>query len=76
MGASPFLVDTVQALRDEGLIRQLGLTNFDVQRTRELLDAGVDIVSNQVRVCMCVCREAGMELCSRRLHHWEYNIDI
>jgi diketogulonate reductase-like aldo/keto reductase len=52
----------VQALRDEGLIRQLGVTNFDAQRTRELLDAGVGIVSNQV--CVCAARRGGHRIVS------------
>lgn len=38
----------LQALQGEGLIRQIGLTNFDVQRTQELLAAGISVVSNQV----------------------------
>jgi hypothetical protein len=31
-----------------GKLRRIGLTNFDVRRTAELLDAGVPLVSNQV----------------------------
>ena len=37
------------ALRDEGKIKQIGVTNFDVARLAELLQAGVPIVSNQVQ---------------------------
>ncbi len=36
-------------LRREGKIRCLGLTNFDVAHTLELLAAGVPIVSNQIQ---------------------------
>lgn len=31
-----------------GKIRRIGLTNFDVRRTAEMLDASVPLVSNQV----------------------------
>jgi len=31
-----------------GKIRRIGLTNFDVARTSEMLAAGVPLVSNQV----------------------------
>jgi Aldo/keto reductase family len=34
-----------------GKLRRIGLTNFDVRRTAELLDAGVPLVSNQVDCC-------------------------
>ena len=36
-------------LQKSGKIRYLGITNFDATRTQEILDAGVDIVSNQVQ---------------------------
>jgi aryl-alcohol dehydrogenase-like predicted oxidoreductase len=36
-------------LRQEGLIEAIGLTNFDCDHTRELLEAGIPIVSNQVQ---------------------------
>jgi Aldo/keto reductase family len=36
-----------------GKIRRIGLTNFDVRRTAEMLDAGVPLVSNQVSTCAC-----------------------
>lgn len=35
-----------------GKIRRIGLTNFDVPRVAEMLDAGVALVSNQVRIFM------------------------
>jgi aryl-alcohol dehydrogenase-like predicted oxidoreductase len=36
-------------LRQEGLIETIGLTNFDVPHTRQLLEAGVPIKSNQIQ---------------------------
>jgi len=38
----------LQESREEGLIRHLGLTNFDTAHLRILLESGIDIVSNQV----------------------------
>lgn len=38
-------------LQAEGVCRHIGVTNFDVPRLRELLDAGVRIASNQVGAC-------------------------
>jgi aryl-alcohol dehydrogenase-like predicted oxidoreductase len=37
------------ALRDEGKIRHIGLTNFDTMRMQIMLDEGFEIVSNQVQ---------------------------
>lgn len=39
----------LERLRREGKIRFLGLTNFDMAHMRELLTAGVPIVSNQIQ---------------------------
>jgi aryl-alcohol dehydrogenase-like predicted oxidoreductase len=36
-------------LQKSGKIRYLGITNFDTQRIQEMLDAGVNIASNQVQ---------------------------
>lgn len=36
-------------LQRAGKIRHVGITNFDVPRTREMLDAGVPLVCNQVQ---------------------------
>ena len=36
--------------QQQGLCRHVGVTNFDVPRLKEMLDAGVRIVSNQARV--------------------------
>ena len=41
------------ALQAGGVVRHIGVTNFDVPRLREMLDAGVRIVSNQVQVKSC-----------------------
>jgi aryl-alcohol dehydrogenase-like predicted oxidoreductase len=39
----------LQRLRDAGKIRQIGLTNFNTICTREILEAGVPIVSTQIQ---------------------------
>lgn len=36
-------------LQKQGKIRYIGVTNFDAQHLKEILDAGVDVVSNQVQ---------------------------
>jgi aryl-alcohol dehydrogenase-like predicted oxidoreductase/enamine deaminase RidA (YjgF/YER057c/UK114 family) len=38
----------LQELREEGLVRHLGLTNFDAAHLRIVLASGIDVVSNQV----------------------------
>ncbi len=38
-------------LQREGVVRQIGLTNFDLQHTKELVDAGIPIASTQVSLC-------------------------
>ncbi len=38
----------LQELRDEGLVRHLGLTNFDAAHLRIAVHSGIDVVSNQV----------------------------
>jgi aryl-alcohol dehydrogenase-like predicted oxidoreductase/enamine deaminase RidA (YjgF/YER057c/UK114 family) len=62
----------LQELRDEGLIRHLGLTNFDAAHLRIALASGIDIVSNQVSFSLLdqraqgamteLCREHGVKL--------------
>ncbi|GFH54119.1 hypothetical protein CTEN210_10595 [Chaetoceros tenuissimus] len=37
-------------LREEGLIGEIGATNFDLKRLKEMKDAGVPIVSHQVQM--------------------------
>jgi len=39
----------LQDLVAEGLIRRIGVTNFDIEHLRELMDAGVVVESNQVQ---------------------------
>ncbi|MFT6873480.1 MAG: aryl-alcohol dehydrogenase-like predicted oxidoreductase [Roseivirga sp.] len=36
-------------LQKQGKIRHIGVTNFDAQHLKEILDAGVEVVSNQVQ---------------------------
>ena len=38
----------LQELKDEGLIRHLGLTNVDTAHLRVIVHSGIDVVSNQV----------------------------
>ncbi len=73
--AVPGLVRVAQilaALRDEGLIANLGGTNFDAEHTARMLDAGVPLVSMQVQYSLLdrrpelrlvpLARERGLEL--------------
>lgn len=55
-------------LRKAGKVRQIGVTNFDATRLREILDAGVPVVSNQVQYSALDHRPGGemTELCRRR----------
>lgn len=39
----------LQSLKDKGYIKQIGLTNFDCKHTQRLLDADIDISSNQIQ---------------------------
>lgn len=69
--AVPRFVETatwLDELRRAGKIRRLGVTNFDVPHLEEILDAGVEVVSNQVQYSLLDRRsENGMaELCARR----------
>ncbi len=54
-------------LQKVGKIRNIGVTNFDVPRLKELVDAGVPVVSNQVQYSMLDQRpEHGMvEFCQQ-----------
>ena len=55
-------------LREEGKVREIGVTNFDAGRLRVLLDAGVPVVSNQLQYSLLDRRPAGplTELCRER----------
>ena len=49
--ANPYWLDSLfwlQELKEEGLIHNIGLTNFDTAHLRIAISSGVDIVSNQV----------------------------
>lgn len=69
--ADPSYLDTLfqlQELREEGLIRHLGLTNVDTAHLRVILETGIEVVSNQVCFSLLDQRAAqkGMlELCRR-----------
>ncbi len=45
MDALKYLSD----LRDEGIIKHIGLTNFDTERMQIMIDSGLQIVSNQIQ---------------------------
>jgi aryl-alcohol dehydrogenase-like predicted oxidoreductase len=57
----------LNALRNAGKIRHIGLTNFDLAHLAELLEAGVSIVSNQVQYSVLDHRpeRAMVEFCER-----------
>ena len=42
-------LEQLTALRDEGKIHRVALTNFDTERLREIADHGIRVVSNQVQ---------------------------
>lgn len=52
-------VHYLDALRREGRIRHLGVTNFDSSHLAELLDAGLPIVSHQLQYSLLDRRPAG-----------------
>lgn len=58
----------LDALRQEGRIRHLGVTNFDTPRLLTLLDAGIPIVSHQLQYSLLDRRAAGAmtALCMER----------
>ena len=55
-------------LREEGVVRNIGVTNFDCAALTALLDAGIPVVSNQVQFSLLDRRpRRGMtDLCLRR----------
>jgi aryl-alcohol dehydrogenase-like predicted oxidoreductase/enamine deaminase RidA (YjgF/YER057c/UK114 family) len=60
--ADPSWLDALfylQDLKDEGLIRHLGLTNLDAAHLRVVLTSGIDVVSNQVSTSLIDRRAAG-----------------
>ncbi len=49
---NPYYMDALKYLsnlRDEGLIKYIGLTNFDTERMQIMMDSNLNIVSNQVQ---------------------------
>lgn len=46
-------------LREEGLVRQVGVTNFDARSLRVLLETGIPVVSNQVQLSLLDRRPLG-----------------
>ena len=49
---NPYFMDALKYLsdlRDDGIIKHIGLTNFDTERMQIILDSGLQIVSNQVQ---------------------------
>ena len=50
----------LETLRREGLIRHIGVTNFDTKHLRELLDAEVPVISHQVQYSLLDRRPAGL----------------
>ena len=57
----------LQELREEGLIRHLGLTNFDTAHLKMVLDSGIEVISNQICFSLIDQRAAqGMsQLCKK-----------
>ena len=57
----------LQELREEGLIRQLGLTNFDAAHLNMVLQSGIRVVSNQISYSLLDQRAstAMTEVCQR-----------
>ncbi|MXX33384.1 MAG: aldo/keto reductase [Gemmatimonadetes bacterium] len=55
-------------LREEGVVRHLGVTNFDAGALRTLLDEGIPIVTNQVQFSLLDRRPLGglTDLCAER----------
>ena len=62
----------LQELKDDGLIRHLGLTNFDTTHLRMVVESGIEVVSNQVSFSLLdqrargpmsrFCEESGVRL--------------
>lgn len=66
----PGVVDAARylaMLRDEGKIRQIGVTNFDVEHLELLLEGGVPIISHQLQYSLLDRRAGGAmaSLCAR-----------
>jgi aryl-alcohol dehydrogenase-like predicted oxidoreductase len=49
---NPYYMDALKylsELRDEGIIKHIGITNFDTERVQIMIDSNLQIVSNQVQ---------------------------
>jgi aryl-alcohol dehydrogenase-like predicted oxidoreductase len=60
--ADPIWLDILfwlQELRQEGLIRHLGLTNFDTAHLKKVISSGIKIVSNQISFSLLDQRASG-----------------
>lgn len=55
-------------LRDEGVLRHIGVTNFGADALHTLLDNGIPVVANQVQLSVLDCRPLGAlaDLCAKR----------
>ena len=56
---NPYYMDALKYLsdlRDEGIIKHIGLTNFDTERIQMMIDSRIQIVSNQVQYSIIDCR--------------------
>ena len=50
--SNPYYIDALKYLsdlRDKGMIKHIGLTNFDTERMQIMIDSDIQIVSNQVQ---------------------------
>ena len=52
------------ALQEEGLVRHIGLTNFALEQTREIVEAGVAVASTQVQLSLLDRRAEESGLCA------------
>ena len=61
----------LQELKDEGLIRHLGLTNFDAVHLDMVVNTGIEVVSNQVSFSLLDGRASGAmtEVCRKHGVH-------
>ena len=49
---NPYYMDALKYLsdlRDKGIIKHIGLTNFDTERMQIMIDSAIELVSNQVQ---------------------------
>ncbi len=50
--SNPYYMDALKYLssaKDEGIIKHIGLTNFDTKRLELMVDSGIQVISNQVQ---------------------------